>query len=53
MVVVFDNSIFKIQDHIQRIEFDFVNYKGLDCLYFEIWKRVTKRKVSSSVCTAT
>jgi hypothetical protein len=32
------------------VMFDFSNYMGLDGVYFEIWKRVAKQKVSILVC---
>lgn len=37
-----------IQEYVNSITFDVWYYKELDGVYFEIWKRVTKQKVSTS-----
>ncbi|EAY98307.1 hypothetical protein OsI_20215 [Oryza sativa Indica Group] len=34
------------RDHIWSIQFDFNHYKDFDGVYFEIWKRVAKRKMN-------
>jgi hypothetical protein len=39
------------QEHIWSILFDHSKYKDMDGIYFEIWKRVAKLKVSMSVST--
>ena len=39
-------GVFQIQEHMWSVKFDF-RHKGLDAVYFEIWKRVAKQKVST------